>query len=132
MILTFNRLAYGWKLALVGTSILPVGFAAGYLRVRLLGACDATLRKAFEKSAAMACEQVAAIRTVVSLNREMALYREYHESLAEPVTKAMHSTLQISSVLCFFCRPANNSSMPLANVCPSLLTPFCTGMDLPS
>lgn len=84
----------------MATSILPVGFAAGYLRVHLLGACDDRLRKAFEKSAALACEQVAAIRTVAALNREMALYQEYRDSLKKPIRQAMHSTLQISAVFC--------------------------------
>ena len=71
---------------------------AGYLRFSLLNKLNDQLRGAYENSAQITCEQVAAIRTVASLNREIALHVEYMESLRAPVHKAMYSTLKSTFV----------------------------------
>ena len=57
------------------------------------------LREAYGKSAQIACEQIAAIRTVASLRRENALHREFVTSLDAPVRKAMLSTTKSTFVL---------------------------------
>lgn len=75
-------------------ALLPIGVTAGYLRFSLLNNLNAQLRDAYSHSANLACEQVAAIRTVASLNREIALHEEYMESLRAPVRKAMYNTLK--------------------------------------
>ena len=75
-------------------ALLPVTVAAGYLRFSLLNNLNAQLRDAYGTSANLACEQVAAIRTVASLNREIALHEEYMASLKAPVRKAMINTLK--------------------------------------
>jgi len=87
-----NRLAYGWKLALVATSMLPILVVTGFLEIRIQDSLQDDLRKAYGKSAALACEQIAAIRTVASLRREDALYTEFVASMNAPVRKAMIST----------------------------------------
>ena len=56
------------------------------------------MRKAYAKSADVACEQVAAIRTVASLNRERYVLEEFEESLKEPVHEALIKTLNSSGV----------------------------------
>jgi hypothetical protein len=56
------------------------------------------LRDAYGKSAALACEQIAAIRTVASLRREPALLGEFVESMADPVRKALISTAKSTFV----------------------------------
>ena len=89
---------FAWQLALVGVSMLPVGVVAGYLRVHVLSVLDTQLRQAYEASATMACEQVAAIRTVASLNREIALCEEFRESLKVPMRKTLYTTLQSAAV----------------------------------
>jgi ATP-binding cassette, subfamily B (MDR/TAP), member 1 len=89
---------YGWKLGLVALSLLPITVVAGYLRFALLNKLNAQLQKAYEGSAQFACEQVAAIRTVASLNREVALHAEFVESLKAPVRQAMYSTLKSTFV----------------------------------
>jgi len=71
---------------------------AGYLRFSLLNKLNDQLRKAYEGSAQIACEQVAAIRTVASLNREKALHLEFVQSLKAPVREAMYSTLKSTFV----------------------------------
>jgi ATP-binding cassette, subfamily B (MDR/TAP), member 1 len=85
-------------LGLVAASLLPITVMAGYLRFSLLNKLNDQLRTAYEESANMACEQVAAIRTVASLNREVALHAEFVESLHGPVRKAMYSTLKSTAV----------------------------------
>jgi ATP-binding cassette, subfamily B (MDR/TAP), member 1 len=70
----------------------------GYLRFSLLNKLNVQLRAAYETSANIACEQVAAIRTVASLNREIALHTEFIDSLQAPVRQAMNSTLKITFV----------------------------------
>ena len=71
---------------------------SGYLRFALLNKLNDQLRAAYEDSAQIACEQVAAIRTVASLNREVALQAEFAESLKKPVRQAMYSTLKSTAV----------------------------------
>lgn len=92
-------IAYAWKLALVACSVMPIALVAGYMRFHLLSALDNELRTAYEQAATLACEQVAAIRTVASLNREIALHKEFCQSLKAPMMKAMHSTLQTAAVI---------------------------------
>ena len=80
-------------------SLIPVTVMAGYFRFSLLNKLNDQLRSAYEESAQIACEQVAAIRTVASLNREIALHREFMESLQAPVRRAMWSTLKSTLVI---------------------------------
>ena len=76
---------------------------AGYLRFALLNKLNDQLRRAYENSAQIACEQVAAIRTVASLNREVALHEEFVESLKAPVRRAMYSTVKSTAVRSLLC-----------------------------
>lgn len=96
--ITDNSLCFGWKLGLISVSLLPITVAAGYLRFALLTALHVRFRKAYEGSADIACEQVAAIRTVASLNREIAIYNEFSDSLHAPVRRALYTTLQSTAV----------------------------------
>lgn len=56
------------------------------------------VREAYGKSAQIACEQIAAIRTVASLRREAALHAEFLASMDAPVRKAMLSTAKSTFV----------------------------------
>jgi ATP-binding cassette, subfamily B (MDR/TAP), member 1 len=78
---------------------MPITLMAGYLRFSLLNKLNDQLRGSYENSAQLACEQVAAMRTVASLNREVALHEEYVESLKAPVRRAMYSTLKTTAVI---------------------------------
>jgi ATP-binding cassette subfamily B (MDR/TAP) protein 1 len=95
---TDDSLSFGWKLGLISVALLPITVGAGYLRFSLLAKLHVQLRGAYENSADIACEQVAAIRTVASLNREVAIYTEFSNSLHAPVRKAMISTAQSTAV----------------------------------
>ena len=57
-----------------------------------------SLRDAYGQSAALVCEQIAAIRTVASLRREAALQAEFVSSMNAPVRKAMFSTAKSTFV----------------------------------
>ena len=97
-----GSICYGWQLGLVAFSLLPVTVMAGYFRFALLNKLNEQLRHAYEDSAQLACEQVAAIRTVASLNREKALHQEFMDSLKAPVRQAMYSTLKSTLVTSMF------------------------------
>ena len=96
-----SSVCFGWKLGLVAVALLPVIVASGYLRFSLLNKLNYQLHAAYENSAQIACEQVAAIRTVASLNREVALHAEFRESLRAPVRKALYNTLKSTFVSSF-------------------------------
>ena len=89
-------------MALVALTLLPVVIVTGYLEMRLQEHLQDDLRDAYGKSAALACEQIAAIRTVASLRREAALHAEFVASLSAPVRKAMLSTAKSTFVHSFF------------------------------
>jgi hypothetical protein len=71
----------------------------GYLEMRLQDHLQDDLRDSYGASAAIACEQIAAIRTVASLRRENALHAEFVASLDAPVRQAMLSTTK-STIVC--------------------------------
>jgi ATP-binding cassette, subfamily B (MDR/TAP), member 1 len=83
---------------LVAISLLPVLLVTGFLEMRLQDHLQDDLREAYGKSAALACEQIAAIRTVASLRRENALHSEFVFSLDAPVRQAMRSTAKSTFV----------------------------------
>ena len=85
-------------MALVAISLLPVLLVTGYLEMRLQDHLQDDLREAYGKSAQIACEQIAAIRTVASLRRENALHMEFVTSMDAPVRKAMLSTTKSTFV----------------------------------
>lgn len=66
----------------------------GYFRFRLQRTLTDNLRKSYAHSADVACEQVSAIRTVASLNRETYVLRQFVESLKQPVHEALIKTLR--------------------------------------
>jgi ABC-type multidrug transport system fused ATPase/permease subunit len=97
-----SSIAYDWKLGLVATSLFPLTVSAGYLRFAMSNKLNQKLQKAYENSAYIVCEQVASMRTIASLNREVALHEEFMQSLKAPVLKAIYFTLKIASVCPFF------------------------------
>jgi ATP-binding cassette subfamily B (MDR/TAP) protein 1 len=86
------------------------------------------LRDAYGKSAQIACEQIAAIRTVASLRRENALHMEFVTSMDAPVRKAMLSTTK-STFVHHLCENSNYSIMHLVRVllCSLMFRSFTRG-----
>ena len=78
-------LIVGWKLTLVILVSIPVLMTAGYYRFKMLAGFKARTLKSHEKSAQIACEGTANIRTVVSLTREEDLLKLYSNMLDGPM-----------------------------------------------
>jgi ATP-binding cassette, subfamily B (MDR/TAP), member 1 len=78
-------LCFGWKLALVGISCIPLVISAGYVRLRVVVLKDQTNRKTHDESAQLACEAAGAIKTVASLTREEDCLALYSKSLEKPL-----------------------------------------------
>ncbi|KAL9112835.1 MAG: hypothetical protein Q9227_002912 [Pyrenula ochraceoflavens] len=91
-------LAIGWKLALVVTSTIPVLLACGFLRFWMLARFQQRSKKAYEGSAAYACESTNAIRTVASLTREADVWEQYHSQLVAQGKKSLRSVAGSSSL----------------------------------
>ena len=68
------------------------------MRARLLNSLDSQMREVYEKSASFTCDQVAAIRTVTSLKRELALQKEFAEDLKAPLFKVFRWTMASAAV----------------------------------
>lgn len=102
-------LAIGWKLSLVCISMVPVLLGCGFFRFWILARFQTRSKKAYESSAAYACEATSAIRTVASLTRENDVSRIYHEQLAAQGKKSLISVAKSSTLyaasqsLLFFC-----------------------------
>jgi hypothetical protein len=77
---------------------MPIQIFSGYFRFAMQRKLSDALRKAYARSAEIACEQVAAIRTVASLNREPHILRDFEDSLKQPVHEAMMKTLKSTGV----------------------------------
>jgi ABC-type bacteriocin/lantibiotic exporter with double-glycine peptidase domain len=93
---------YGWKLALVAISMLPVLVVLGFFQVKLMDHLQDHLRDAYGSSAALVCEQIASIRTVASLRRETAILAEFQDSINSPVRQAMISTIKSTTVFLLY------------------------------
>ncbi|KAI0190211.1 ABC multidrug transporter Mdr1 [Xylaria flabelliformis] len=89
-------LAFGWKLALVCISAVPVIIAAGYYRYSLLAHFQRRSKRAYEKSASYASEAISGIRTVASLTREDDVLAQYRQSLAVQQKESLVSVAKSS------------------------------------
>lgn len=102
-------LSFGWKLALVCISVVPVLLACGFYRFYMLAAFQQRSKTAYEGSASYACEATSAIRTVASLTRESDVWDVYHGQLdaqgrASLISITKSSLLYaMSQALVFFC-----------------------------
>lgn len=77
---------------------MPLQMLCGYYRFRVQTTISESLKKAYERSAEIACEKVAAIRTVASLNHEADVVRDFEQSLEDPVHYALIKVLKSTGV----------------------------------
>ncbi|KAJ5081344.1 hypothetical protein NUU61_009608 [Penicillium alfredii] len=102
-------LSFGWKLALVCISVVPVLLACGFYRFYMLAAFQQRSKLAYEGSASYACEATSAIRTVASLTRETDVWSVYHGQLDAQGRSSLISVTKssllyaMSQALVFFC-----------------------------
>jgi ATP-binding cassette subfamily B (MDR/TAP) protein 1 len=102
-------LSFGWKLALVCISVVPVLLGCGFYRFYMLAAFQSRSKAAYEGSASYACEATSAIRTVASLTRENDVWSVYHGQLDSQGRASLISVIKSSSLyaasqaLVFFC-----------------------------
>ncbi|CDM28159.1 hypothetical protein DTO013E5_3927 [Penicillium roqueforti] len=102
-------LSFGWKLALVCMSVIPILLGCGFYRFYMLAAFQARSKVAYEGSASYACEATSAIRTVASLTRETDVWAFYHAQLDNQGRKSLISVFKssllyaASQALVFFC-----------------------------
>ena len=101
--------SFGWKLALVCTSTIPLMLACGYFRFYALIRMEKRNKETSE-AASFACEAASSIRTVASLSLEQHLLREYHEKLGKQaagnvvfnnISASLYATSQGLSMLIF-------------------------------
>ncbi|KAJ1604138.1 hypothetical protein NDA14_002305 [Ustilago hordei] len=77
-------LANGWKLSLVVIACIPLTLSAGFVRLQLVVLKDARIKKAYQGSAAKACEAAGSMRVVASLTREEDCLEIYRRELDAP------------------------------------------------
>jgi ATP-binding cassette subfamily B (MDR/TAP) protein 1 len=76
---------YGWQLALVGIAVIPFLVLAGAFRLKVITYFAEKSKQSYERSAQLACESVAAIKTVQSLTRERDVHSKYMQMLENPL-----------------------------------------------
>ncbi|KAJ3250915.1 GTPase-activating protein [Boothiomyces macroporosus] len=86
-------LIYGWKLALVATATLPILVGTSMFRMMIFTFFANKSKEAYEKSAQVACESVAAIKTVQSLTREKTVHQRYKDQLVAPLRAGLKSAI---------------------------------------
>ncbi|DAA77304.1 TPA_exp: putative ABC multidrug transporter [Trichophyton benhamiae CBS 112371] len=89
-------LAFGWKLALVCISTVPVLLLCGFYRFWILAQFQRRAKKAYESSASYACEATSSIRTVASLTREKGVMEIYEGQLNDQAKKSLRSVAKSS------------------------------------
>jgi ATP-binding cassette subfamily B (MDR/TAP) protein 1 len=90
-------LIFGWKLALVCTSTMPIVLSCGYFRFYALVRMEKRTKQNTE-AASFACEAANSIRTVASLSLEHHLLSEYHTKLNSQAAGNMRFT-HVSAIL---------------------------------
>ncbi|VUC26732.1 unnamed protein product [Clonostachys rosea] len=94
--------AFGWKLALVAVCVtVPLGFLAGFYRLRHELQFEALSHAVFEESSKFAAESISAFRTVTSLTLEDTICHRYRELLSDHATKASRKSRWTSLILAF-------------------------------
>lgn len=78
-------MCFSWKLTLVVFTTMPVLVFAGLMRIKIVTFFHDKAKKSYQRSAQIACEAVAAIRTVASLSREKNVEEIYEKELEQPV-----------------------------------------------
>ncbi|KAJ2992289.1 GTPase-activating protein, partial [Globomyces sp. JEL0801] len=84
---------FGWKLAAVATAALPFLILSNKFRMDIFTYFSEKSKENYQKSAQVACEAVASIRTVQSLTREKAVFEAYSAYLQEPLRNGYKSAL---------------------------------------
>ncbi|KAJ1548484.1 GTPase-activating protein [Cladochytrium tenue] len=97
---------YGWHLALLGMVLIPILIIAGFMRMRILRYFNEKAKSSYEKSAQVACESVAAIRTVQSLTTEGKVHEGYLKLLEGPLRDGYRNAY-INTALYGFSQSAN-------------------------
>jgi len=105
-------IAFGWKLALVCSSIIPVLIASGFIGIWAVGEFEKINEQYTRTSAAYAEEAISAIQTVASLTRESEVLSFYERSLATSLREGIQSNLRASFVLAL-ARAGVNACMAL-------------------
>ncbi|KAB8290415.1 hypothetical protein EYC80_010847 [Monilinia laxa] len=90
---------FGWKLALVCSSVIPVLVASGCIGVWAVGEFEKLNEIYTKASSAYAGEAVAAIQTVAALTREAEVLQIYENILTASSREGLKSSLKASSVL---------------------------------
>lgn len=90
-------LSFGWKLALVCTSTIPLVIGCGYFRFYALVRMEKRTKESTD-SASFACEAASSIRTVATLSLEAHLLEQYHTKL-EAQGRGNLKFMNISSLL---------------------------------
>jgi ATP-binding cassette subfamily B (MDR/TAP) protein 1 len=90
-------LIFGWKLALVCTSTMPIVILCGYFRFYALIRMEKRTKQNTE-AASFACEAANSIRTVATLSLEHHLLSEYHSKLDSQAVGNMRFT-NVSAIL---------------------------------
>lgn len=86
-----------WQLSAVILGLIPVMGAAGYFQMTLLVGFGKKSRKAYEQAGQVACESIAAIRTVLTLTQESRIIEAFKNHCDSPhsftVKGAIYSSL---------------------------------------
>lgn len=104
--------AFGWKLALVCASLIPVLILSGFIGVWVVGEFEKLNEKSMRASAAYAGEIVDGIQTVVSFTMEAEVLSSYAASLEASRKAGLRANLKASLVL-GLARAAVNACMAL-------------------
>ncbi|KAF1848955.1 leptomycin B resistance protein pmd1 [Cucurbitaria berberidis CBS 394.84] len=89
--------SFGWKLALVCSSTIPLVVICGYFRFYALIRMEKRTKETSD-AASFACEAASSIRTVASLSLENHLLNEYHSKLGKQAKGNLKFT-NVSAVL---------------------------------
>lgn len=82
---------FGPKLAAVAFCALPLLVFTGMVRLKVLTYFAEKSAEDYKRSAQVACESVAAIKTVQSLTREKSVYEVYQKMLEKPLNQGLKS-----------------------------------------
>ena len=88
-------------MALVCLACIPFLVGSFALRMKMLNGYQQKTKKAYERSAQIACEGTSNIRTVAALTREEELWNIYHEMLEEPMRQGFNNAFFSSTTYAF-------------------------------
>ena len=89
---------FGWRLALVCSSVVPIVVGCGFLNVWFVGQVEQKMEKFNHSSTTNASEAISSMQSIAALTREAIILQYFRQYLADAARDSLKSNLKTSAI----------------------------------